>query len=104
MNLRGYTQDELFTDSLSTVNMLMNGNVELRVPIYWMFGACAFFDAGNVWSDISSVRWNQYHGGAGVGLRFYTPIGPLRLDYAIKTEDRVEAKGGLFYINLGHAF
>jgi outer membrane protein insertion porin family len=104
MNLRGYTQDELFTDTLSTVNMLMNGNVELRVPVYWMFGACAFVDAGNVWSDFNSVQWKQYHGGTGLGLRFYTPIGPVRLDYAIKTEGKMELKGGLFYINLGHAF
>jgi len=104
MNLRGYAQDEVYADTFSTVNMLVNGNLELRVPVYKMFGACLFVDAGNVWADFESVKWKQYHGGTGLGLRFYTPIGPVRLDYAVKTDGRMELKGGLIYINLGHAF
>jgi len=104
MNLRGYAQDEIAADTFSTVNMLVNGNLELRIPVYKMLGACLFVDAGNVWADFESVKWKHYHGGTGLGLRIYTPIGPVRLDYAVKTEDRMEIKGGLIYINLGHAF
>ncbi|MDO9067804.1 MAG: BamA/TamA family outer membrane protein, partial [Deltaproteobacteria bacterium] len=97
-------QDEISADTFSTVNMLVNGNVELRIPVYKMLGACLFVDAGNVWADIESVKWKHYRGGTGLGLRFYTPIGPVRLDYAVKTEGRMELKGGKIYINLGHAF
>jgi outer membrane protein insertion porin family len=104
MNLRGYAQDEISADTFSTVNMLVNGNLELRVPVYKMFGACLFVDAGNVWAGFESVKWKQYRGGTGLGLRFYTPIGPVRLDYAIKTEGRMKIYGGQIYINLGHAF
>jgi len=104
MNLRGYKTDEITTDTSSITNMLVNGNFELRIPIYWMFGAAAFVDAGNVWAGFSDVKWSQYHGGTGLGLRFITPVGPVRLDYAVKTEEKIELKQGRFYINLGHAF
>jgi outer membrane protein insertion porin family len=104
MNLRGYKTDEITTDTSSSVNMLMNGNFELRIPIYWMFGAAVFVDAGNVWSDFSDVKWRQYQGGTGLGLRFITPVGPVRVDYAVKTEETISFKEGLFHINLGHAF
>jgi len=104
MNLRGYKTDEITTDTTSITNMLVNGNFELRIPIYWMFGAAVFVDAGNVWSGFGDVKWSQYQGGTGLGLRFITPVGPIRVDYAVKTEETVDFKEGLFYINLGHAF
>jgi len=104
MNLRGYSQDEISADTFSTVNLLVNGNMELRIPVYKMLGACLFVDAGNVWAEFESVKWKHYHGGTGLGLRIYTPIGPVRLDYAVKTEGKMEIYGGLIYINLGHAF
>lgn len=104
MNLRGYKTDEITTDTTSITNMLVNGNIELRIPIYWMFGAVAFVDAGNVWSGFGDVRWQQFKEGGGLGLRFITPVGPVRIDYAVKTDETIDFKEGLFYINLGHAF
>lgn len=104
MNLRGYKTDEITTDTTSITNMLVNGNFELRIPIYWMFGAAVFVDAGNVWAGFGDVKWRQFQGGVGLGLRFITPVGPIRVDYAVKTEETVDFKEGLFYINLGHAF
>lgn len=104
MNLRGYKTDEITTDTTSITNMLVNGNFELRIPIYWMFGAALFVDAGNVWAGFGDVRWRQFQAGTGLGLRFITPVGPIRVDYAVKTEEAIDFKEGLFYINLGHAF
>lgn len=104
MNLRGYKTDEITTDTTSITNMLVNGNFELRIPIYWMFGAAVFVDAGNVWAGFGDVKWRQFQGGGGLGLRFITPVGPIRVDYAVKTQETVDFKEGLFYINLGHAF
>lgn len=104
MNLRGYKTDEIAADTTSITNMLVNGNFEIRMPIYWMFGAAFFIDGGNVWSSFDDVKWRQYHGGTGLGIRFYTPVGPVRVDYAIKTEGTIDFKEGLFYVNLGHAF
>lgn len=104
MNLRGYRTDELTADSSAARNLLICGNVELRTFIWFMFGVTLFVDAGNVWSAFEGSTWRQYQGGAGAGLRVYTPIGPIRVDYAFKTSGNLDWKKGLVYINLGHAF
>ncbi|HTY09360.1 MAG TPA: BamA/TamA family outer membrane protein, partial [Candidatus Edwardsbacteria bacterium] len=104
MNLRGYAQDELSADTLAARNLLVCGNLELRFFFVWMVGATVFADAGNVWSDFAGTTWYQYRGGTGLGLRIYTPIGPVRLDYAVRTDRTIDLKHGQIYINLGHAF
>ena len=42
--------------------------------------------------------------GAGVGLRYYTAIGPLRLDVAVPLDRRETDDPFQFYISLGQAF
>lgn len=72
-------------------------NVEWRVPIFGSLGAALFLDSGNTWSGLSQVALGDLRWGAGVGLRFETPVGPLRLEYGWKL-DRLpgESKGELF--------
>jgi len=54
---------------------------ELRVPIFSNFYGALFSDIGSISEDFESNRFDVL-GSAGAGIRFYTPIGPLRLDYA----------------------
>ena len=77
--------------------------LEVRQRILADWGAVAFVDAGQV-----SAQGVPFGGkalvGAGAGVRYYTAIGPVRLDVAVPvTSDR---KGDAFelYIGLGHAF
>jgi len=56
-------------------------NMELRFPVYKDFGGVAFYDGGGVWKDISDVDLTDLHHSVGMGLRYMTPIGPLRVDY-----------------------
>jgi translocation and assembly module TamA len=42
--------------------------------------------------------------GVGVGARYYTPIGPLRLDFALPTDRRSNDDRFEVYIGLGQAF
>jgi outer membrane protein insertion porin family len=61
-------------------------NVELRIPIVGNLGAVVFYDAAQVWRELSQVglRFEGSSGlrqGAGLGLRFMTPIGPARVEY-----------------------
>jgi outer membrane protein insertion porin family len=100
--------------------MLTVVNFELRFPIYWQFTGAVFLDAGNVWEDyrhMTAGRWvkgltgHTYSEldvayGTGVGLRWMTPVGPLRLDYGWKLghERRAGTAPGEWHFSLGQAF
>jgi len=72
-------------------------SLEWRVPVAGSFGATLFLDGGNTWAGFSQVQPEDVRWGAGLGLRFETPVGPLRLEYGWKL-DRLpgESKGELF--------
>lgn len=53
-------------------------SVEYDFPIVGNWGLAGFFDAGNA-SDSFNSRWNE---GIGVGVRYRTPIGAIRVDFA----------------------
>jgi outer membrane protein insertion porin family len=61
-------------------------NAELRIPIAGNLGGVVFYDAAQVWSRFSDIRF-QFEGTAGLrqaagfGLRYLTPIGPVRVEY-----------------------
>jgi translocation and assembly module TamA len=82
------------------------GSVELRQRIGMNFGAAVFLDAGNVSQNLSPFN-GQLKTGAGVGLRYYTPIGPIRLDVAVPLQRRSGHNPDdafEIYIGLGQAF
>ncbi len=68
-------------------------SAELRVPIAGNFGAVAFYDAAQVWTNFSQIKL-RFEGadglrqGAGAGLFYMLPIGPLRAEYAWKLTRR----------------
>jgi outer membrane protein insertion porin family/translocation and assembly module TamA len=53
---------------------------ELRAVLHGNFGAVFFFDAGNVWARSWGVDLHDLRYAIGPGLRYLTPIGPIRLD------------------------
>jgi outer membrane translocation and assembly module TamA len=58
----------------------MNFSAELRVPIWSSLGGVIFLDAGNVWADAWDFNLGDLRYDVGPGLRYNTPIGPLRAD------------------------
>lgn len=85
-------------------NMLLVLNGELRFPLFKGLGMVAFVDGGNVWRNVEEFDVSEIRATAGAGIRYNTPIGPLRLDIGCKF-DREEGEDKCIpHFTLGHAF
>lgn len=60
---------------------LLETGIEFRYPLLGPLSGVLFCDAGNVWSRLHGHRLNDLATAAGTGLRYRTPIGPIRLDF-----------------------
>ena len=82
--------DSLVTTIIDTLvsptggNQMLLANAELRFPLSpsGRFGAVAFVDAGRVFATQEAVANPGIRVTPGVGLRIFTPLGPVRLDLA----------------------
>jgi outer membrane protein assembly factor BamA len=54
---------------------------ELRSRIHGNFGGVAFVDLGNVWAGSWAINPGDLRYAIGAGLRYQTPVGPVRFDY-----------------------
>ena len=84
-------------------------NVELRAPYWKGLGLVGFVDSGNVFRRASDVDLAELRVGTGFGVRYRSPIGPLRIDLGFKVHPKVLAdgsreRGSSLYISLGQAF
>ena len=80
------------------------GSLEARMKVTDSIGLAAFVDVGNTFNSSMPKFGDEWYTGVGAGLRYLTPIGPLRLDVAVplkKIQD--EPKFGV-YLGLGQAF
>jgi outer membrane protein insertion porin family len=114
--VRGFSLDRLGTDaSISPTGFPTGGNglivlnAEVRLALIGGLGAVGFLDAGNVFPRASDLDVRQMRAAAGVGLRYRSPIGPIRIDLGFKLDRRELAPGRLerhsvLHISLGQAF
>lgn len=79
------------------------GGVELRQRIIGNFGAAAFVDAGQVTSHGAPFT-GDWRIGVGAGVRYYTSIGPIRLDFAVPVNREPHGDAFEVYIGIGQAF
>lgn len=76
---------------------------EVRVDITNQIGAVAFADAGYIGSEALIDGSGDWHSGAGLGLRYQTGLGPIRLDLAGPLSGDT-GDGLQIYIGIGQAF
>ncbi|GIV21404.1 MAG: hypothetical protein KatS3mg023_3155 [Armatimonadota bacterium] len=88
-DLRGYEFDEFRGDRM----VLFSG--EVRFPVLEGIQGVLFLDAGDAWKRGDSIRLNA---GAGVGVRFFSPLGAIRLDIA------AGRRKVFTYVTLGQSF
>jgi outer membrane protein insertion porin family len=85
-------------------NVMLIGNAEWRVPVSGGFEVGFFVDAGNTWADPTNVNLGQIRTGAGIGLHYLTPVGPLRLEYGFKLDRKTGEDAGAFAFAVGYPF
>jgi outer membrane protein insertion porin family len=84
-------------------NALFITNLEYRFPIFSTVGGALFTDVGNVFAK-STIRFNELRYGVGTGIRYLSPVGPLRLDFGYKLHRRSYEKPFAYFLSLGYAF
>ena len=79
------------------------GTVEFRQRFLESWGAAVFVDAGQASADGKPFT-ESWRIGAGAGLRYYTSIGPIRLDFAVPVNREPGGDSFEVYIGIGQAF
>jgi translocation and assembly module TamA len=78
-------------------------SIEARVHAFGNFGLVPFVDAGNLYTSalpkLTSLRY-----GAGIGVRYYSSFGPIRLDVGTPINPQKGDSRIAVYVSLGQAF
>ena len=114
--MRGFSLDRLGNDQTISGSGFPTGgnaevilNAELRVALYGPLGVTGFVDAGNVFPRASDLNISDIRPAVGVGLRYLSPVGPLRLDLGFNIDRRELTpgqleRGSVLHFSLGQAF
>lgn len=79
-------------------------SAEARVGVTEKIGVVAFADWATVSEDSLPGSGGNSHAGAGLGLRYFTPIGPIRLDVATPVSGGGSGSNVKIYVGIGQAF
>jgi len=102
---------------------LLVTNLELRFPLPWLyrwrFTGAMFFDGGNSWESVKAIsasdfrlysnesetQQEDYRYSVGIGIRYNTPVGPIRFDYGLPIKQELGvSSSGRFHFSLGQIF
>ena len=84
---------------------ILNSEVRFPLKIMKALGGVVFYDGGNVYSAINFNNFeNNYSTHVGIGLRYSTPIGPVRFDLGRNLNPVLGISATQYYITLGQAF
>jgi len=83
-------------------NSILENSAEIRLKFTQKLGMVAFLDFGNVWLQKYTYPVNDMRYAAGMGFRYSTPIGPIRLDFALPVfEGKAKVQ---YWFSVGQAF
>ncbi len=116
-SVRGFQEDRLgVPEIIDPVTDLSNGgngvivlNAEVRRSVSKLFGrdlhAVGFLDAGNVFKKAVDVNLANIRGAVGFGVRYDSPLGPVRLDFGFKLNHQTgDDRSWEYHLSIGEAF
>jgi outer membrane translocation and assembly module TamA len=115
-SVRGWGRYEI--SPLSEEGFPLGGNSqfafssEARVGLTGSVGGVVFLDGGNVWAKFSDADLGDLRYAAGLGLRYLTPIGPIRFDLGYQlnpipgllVNGQIQRRRWRIHFSIGQAF
>jgi len=84
---------------------IVNSEFRIPVPLKKGLGVVAFYDGGNVFEHIGFRDFGaNYSNTVGIGVRYATPVGPVRVDIGHNLNPIAGIKATQIFITLGQAF
>lgn len=98
--------DEADADALVAVggNGLLIANLDYRFPIAGPIGGTLFGDFGNLWGDWRNIDVAEGKFGVGTGVRYSSPIGPIRVEVGYKLDPLPGEDDWVLLFSVGNAF
>src|SRR4029077_9346317 len=107
-SVRGYAYNELgptvFWGAVVGGRSLFEASAEMRIKVTDTIGVVPFFDVGNAFASNFPNFSEPLFAAAGLGLRYYTSVGPVRLDVAFPLERRAGNGPVAVYVSIGQSF
>lgn len=107
-SVRGYEYQSIGPRNAKNDPLGGVSQVEMSAETRWRFsenmGIVAFADGGMVYENVDDKLFQNMLWGAGLGFRYYTPIGPARVDVAFPLDRREDDSAWQLYISLGQSF
>ena len=99
--LRGFQEDAI-NHSGGRTSLIYNG--ELQYRLFGDIKLAAFFDAGSLTNSFKDISADSVRESAGFGVRYITPVGPIRLDYGFVLDQKSGEPGQRFHFSFGTFF
>jgi len=93
-------------DSVIGGNKFAQGNVELLIPIVksLKIKGVIFYDIGNAFNENENIEFDQLRQSWGFGLRWLSPMGPLRFEWGYPLYQREDEQKQVFEFGIGTFF
>jgi outer membrane protein insertion porin family len=85
--------------------LLINSEARIPLPFKKGLGLAVFYDGGNVFPDVGFHNFTSlYSNNVGIGLRYATPVGPIRVDLGRNLNPIPGINATQYFVTIGQAF